>query len=189
LIDAKDAGLLGAAVLLPLLALSLRQCTAPLPARSLPSAPAAQLPIPVPELSGAAELSDGTQLRVRIRPWRADPARQGWESAALFGRLPPEAGLDPAGGLHELLIERTAANSNSASLALEVLRPLVVDDGGKCLVSLPTPRPLGDPFLTLAAAAEGPLSPGVSVRGLLWGRLPAHGARALLPAPVPLELP
>lgn len=189
MIGAKDAWLLGAAVLLPLVALSVRQWSAPAPARSVPAAAPVELPVPVPVLSGIVRLSDGTQLRVRVRPWRADPHAQGSESAALCGRLPPEAGLDPDGGLHELLIERTAADPSALALALEVLRPRIVDDHGACLVSLPAPSPLGDPFLTLAAAAEGPLSPGTSVRGILWGSLPARGARALLPEPVELSLP
>ncbi len=189
MIGAKEAWLLGAAVLLPLVALSIRQCSAPVPGRSLPVAIVAELPVPVPVLAGSVQLSDGTQLRVRIRPWRSDPARQGSESAALYGRLPPDAGLDPAGSLHELLLERTAADPGSPELALEVLRPRIVDDQGACLVSLPAPSPLGDPFLTLAAAAEGPLLPGTSVRGLLWGSLPARGARVLLPSPVELSLP
>jgi hypothetical protein len=189
LIGVRDAWLLGAAVLLPLVALSIRQCSAPVPGRNLLAAVAAELPVPVPVLSGSVQLSDGSQLRVRIRPWRTDPHAQSSESAALYGRLPPDAGLDPAGSLHELLIERTAADPGSPALALEVSRPRIVDDQGACLVSLPSPSPLGNPFLTLAAAAEGPLSPGTSVRGLLWGSLPARGARALLPASVELTLP
>lgn len=184
MISTRDALLLGLALLLPLGVLTVRKLGAAQASADLSTPPAQELPLPLVHLSGTRELEDGSIVRVSLAPWRADPGRLSTESAGIQRRLR----LNPEGALLELQIERSAVREGAIPLALEVLSPRVVDGRGTCAQSLPKPADGGvvDPWLTLAAAAQGPLQPGQRARGILWGVLPGPGARVELP--LPLEL-
>lgn|GEM_PF-2228533 len=187
LITTRDALILGAALLLPLVVLSVREHGMAPPTGPALEPRAVELPLPRPECVGTLALPDGSQLIARLSPWRADPDRQRAESQALAQRL----GWTLEGGLLELAIERSLPSAGVEPLRLEVSAPRVVDARGPCATSLPLPIPPGpvDPHLSLAAGLEGPLTCGQRARGLLWGQLPGPGARLELPLPLELVQP
>lgn len=188
MIRARDAWLLAVAILLPLAVL--RWQSAQHAQQLRPSSRGnleAGTPLASPRLAGTCPLEDGTWLHVRLAAWRSDSTRQAFESAALARRW----GLDPAGTLHLLELERSALEGAQVPSALEVSQVEVVDSQGTCMHSLALlpsdPAQVQDPFRTLASAGEGALAPGGRARCLLWGSLPGPGAQVRLPLAVDLQ--
>lgn len=188
MIRARDAWLLALAVALPLVVWRWQSARhAHELRRSSAGVLEAQPALAGPRLAGARQLEDGTWLRVSLSAWRADPTRQGFESAALARRW----GLDPTGSLHALELERSALETDQLPSRLEVSAVEVVDSQGTCMHRLAlTPlehAAVQDPFRTLAGAGEGLLAPGERTRCLLWGSLPGPGAAVHLPWAVELQ--
>lgn len=135
----------------------------------------------VPILAGARALGAG-ELTVRLAPWHAARAQQGFDARALrreldlpdgsawrleIAWLAREVGQAPERAADRLAYAAVAvADSEGAALA-PIPRASVVRSEGRAV----------DPVRALAALPEEPLRLGQRVDLLLWGRAPGSAAR------------